>query len=93
LLRVLARDSALFDEKLGAIVPPPRFRAAQEQLLSLQQQDIALYARVIRPLKGRSGLRALNPSTSLLSRNAVKVQTLLRQLGGLPCATSPLGLQ
>jgi hypothetical protein len=92
LLRALAQESAVFDEKLQAITPPPRARAAQEQLLSLQRQDIAIYARAIPPLEGRSGLRALNPDTSLLSRNAETIQRLLRQLGGPPCSTSPLGL-
>jgi hypothetical protein len=93
LLQTLVRDSAAFDKKLTALVPPPALRATQQRYLTLERQDSAIYALAIPRLEGRSGLPALNTVTGILGRNAQEVQGLLKQLGGPPCSISPLGLQ
>jgi hypothetical protein len=90
LLRAVSRDTAAFDEKLRAIVPPAALRAARQQYLSLETQDSALYALVIPRVEGRGGLPALSTVTGLLSRNAQELQTLLTRLGGPACSLGPL---
>ena len=89
LLRVCLRDTAAFDEKLRAIVPPAAaLRAARQQYLSLETQNSALYALVIPRVEGDGGLPALSTVTGLLSRNAQELQTHLTRLWVAPRALS-----
>ena len=90
LLRAVSHDTATFDEKLRAIVPPPGLRATEQQYLSLEGQNTAIYGLVIPRVEGRGGLPALATVTSLLSRNAPELQTLLTRLGGPACSLGPL---
>jgi Protein of unknown function (DUF2510) len=90
LLRAVSHDTAMFDEKLRAMVPPPGLRATEQHYLSLEGQNSAIYGLVIPRVEGRGGLSALDTVTSLLSRNAPELQTLLTRLGGPACSGGPL---